>query len=205
MALQKPPTVSDDYRAIGIYRQAADIFFEKGFDATSMDDIADAVDMTKGGLYYYIKGKKAMLYAIMSFAMDLLDSDVIQPAQREEDPGERLAAILSGHARLIIRETSTMTLLVDQEEALDDEHRTAIRARKRAYMDFIRNTIEAALFDQERDFELDPGVAAHTVLGALHNIFRWHKDKPKEKADRDFLVDQLTRFTLHGLIPERSK
>ena len=67
---QKPPTVNDDARAVDIYREAARIISEKGFDATSMGDIAETVDLTKGGLYYYIKGKKALLYAIMNFVLN---------------------------------------------------------------------------------------------------------------------------------------
>lgn len=60
-SFQKPPTVNDDERAQDIYRRAAEIIYEKGFEATSMGDIADSVDLTKGGLYYYIKGKQALL------------------------------------------------------------------------------------------------------------------------------------------------
>ncbi|MEM8995810.1 MAG: helix-turn-helix domain-containing protein, partial [Acidobacteriota bacterium] len=98
-SFQKPPTVSDDYRAVDIYRKAASIIYEKGFNATSMGDIADAVDLTKGGLYYYIKGKKALLFAIMNFAMDLLESEVLSPARQAADPHRRLARRVAGPSR----------------------------------------------------------------------------------------------------------
>ena len=87
---QKPPTVNDDARAVDIYREAARIISEKGFDATSMGDIAETVDLTKGGLYYYIKGKKALLYAIMNFVLNLLEEEVIEIAAEEKNPDRRV-------------------------------------------------------------------------------------------------------------------
>ena len=53
-------------RATEIYDKAAQIFYEKGFDATSMDDLAKAMQITKAGLYYYIESKEDLLFAIMN-------------------------------------------------------------------------------------------------------------------------------------------
>jgi AcrR family transcriptional regulator len=202
MAFQKPPTVSDDYRAVDIYRKAAKVLYEKGFEATSMDDIAEAVDLTKGGLYYYIKGKKALLFAIMTFAMDKIETEILTPARREEDPARRLAQILAGHAHLVLEETSPMTILVNEEEGLETEHRDKIRKRKRAYVDFIRDTVLATLGEQGRDGEIDAAVATHSALGVMHHIVRWYR--PESGIEPDRLVEQLTAFTLHGLIPHRA-
>ena len=71
----------DGERAGAIYRTAARMIHEQGFDATSMSQIADAVQLTKPGLYYYVKGKKELLFAIMGFAMDFLESEVVRPAE----------------------------------------------------------------------------------------------------------------------------
>jgi len=199
MAFQKPPTVSDDYRAVDIYRKAAKVVYERGFEATSMDDIAEAVDLTKGGLYYYIKGKKALLFAIMSFAMDLIENEVLGPARREEDPGQRLSQILAGHGRLVLEETSAMTILVNEEEGLEADYREKIRKRKRAYVDFIRDTIAAILAGHGREDEIDAAVAAHSALGVMHHIVRWYR--PEADLEPEQLIEQLTAFTLHGLIP----
>lgn len=198
-AFQKPPTVSDDYRAVEIYRQAANIIFEKGFDATSMGDIADAVDLTKGGLYYYIKGKKALLYAIMDFAMNRLESEVLEPARKEEDPEQRLSVLLSGHAELVIEDSSAMTILVYEEEGLDDSHRPKVRQRKRTYADFLRDTIIAVLDKYGRTSKIDPAMAASSVLGTVHWIVRWYQ--PKGRLSAEEVVQQVTELIMHGLVP----
>lgn len=201
-AFQKPPTVSDDYRAVEIYREAANIIFEKGFDATSMGDIADAVDLTKGGLYYYIKGKKALLYAIMDFAMNRLESEVLEPARKEEDPEERLSILLSGHAELVIEDSSAMTILVYEEEGLDESHRPKVRQRKRTYADFLRDTIVAVLDKNGRTSKIDPAMAASSVLGTVHWIVRWYQ--PSGRLSAEEVVQQVTDLIMHGLVPARS-
>ncbi len=199
MAFQKPPTVSDDYRAVDIYRQAASIIFEKGFDATSMGDIADAVDLTKGGLYYYIKGKRALLFAIMDFAMNRLEAEVLDPSRKEEDPEKRLSALLAGHVDLVIEESPAMTILVYEEEGLDEEHRSRIRRRKRAYADFLHDTITAVLQKHGRSATLDPSVATFSVLGMIHWVVRWYRSDGR--LGRDEVVEQITNLMLHGLVP----
>jgi AcrR family transcriptional regulator len=167
-----------------------------------MGDIAEAVDLTKGGLYYYIKGKKALLYAIMDFAMNRLEAEVLEPARKEEDPELRLEILLSGHAELVIEDTSALTILVYEEEGLDEAHRPKIRQRKRAYADFLRDTIMAVLERHGRTGKIDPSMASSSVLGTIHWIVRWHK--PKSRLSHEEVVDQVTELIMHGLVPLRA-
>jgi len=200
-AFQKPPTVSDDYRAIDIYRQAARIIYEKGFEATSMADIAEAVDLTKGGLYYYIKGKKALLFAIMNFAMDLLESEVVAPARQEETAKDRLARIIKGHVKLVIDEASAMTILVYEEEGLDESHRPKIAERKRAFADFVQTAIHEVVGDDDPP-RIDPFLATFSLLGMVHWVVRWYKPEQTDLSPEQ-VVDQLTHMALHGLLHTR--
>ncbi len=197
---QKPPTVNDDERAVDIYRQAARIISVKGFDATSMGDIAETVDLTKGGLYYYIKGKKALLYAIMNFVLNLLEEDVIEIAEEEADPDRRLASLFSGYVRLVIDEPSAMNILVNEEEGLDVSYRPKIMERKKAFSDFLRDSIVDVLEKQDRTPDLDPTVAAHSVLGMVHGVVLWYKTQTDLTPDE--LIDQVTQLALRGLIAQ---
>lgn len=200
MAFQKPPTVSDDYRAVEIYREAAAIIFNKGFDATSMGDIANAVDLTKGGLYYYIKGKKALLFAIMDFAMNRLEAEVLEPARKEEDPEQRLSILLAGHVDLVLEDAAAMTIMVTEEDGLEEKHRDQIRQRKRAYAEFLRDAITAVLDAHHRTDVIDPAVAAFSVLGMITWVVRWYHEDGR--LGREEIADQITSLIMHGMLPE---
>ncbi|MCG8462084.1 MAG: TetR/AcrR family transcriptional regulator [Holophagales bacterium] len=199
---QKPPTVNDDARAQDIYREAARIISDKGFDATSMGDIADAVDLTKGGLYYYIKGKKALLFAIMNFAMDLLEAEVLEPAESESDPERRLANMVAGHIRVVIQDPSAMTILVYEEENLSADHRAKILTRKDKYEELLRESIQAVLDKQGKGSQMDASVVAYSFLGMIHWVVRWFDQQ--SSLSKEQVVDQMTHLALHGLMSHYS-
>jgi len=79
-----------------VFLAAADPIYREGYDATSMNDIAAAVNVTKAGLYYYTRGKADLLFRIMSFAMDCVDRDIMDPCRQMNEPEERLREISAG-------------------------------------------------------------------------------------------------------------
>src|SRR5919204_4729205 len=86
-------------RLAEIYRTAAQIILRKGYDATSVNDIANALGMTKAGLYHYIHGKKELLFDIMNYGMEELDREVVTPAQNISDARARLQFMIVSHAQ----------------------------------------------------------------------------------------------------------
>ncbi|MCP4663196.1 MAG: TetR/AcrR family transcriptional regulator [bacterium] len=199
--VKKPSTAGDDFRAVDLYRQAAGIIAEKGFEATSMSDIAEAVDLSRGCLFYYIKGKRTLLFAIMNYALDLLETEVLNPARREKDPGQRLSTLIANHVELVIEEAPIMTTLVTEDEDLEGTHRSWIRQRRRVYVDFLRDTITAVLQRQDRVPQIDPTLAAYSVLGLINWVVRWYRKATTGRPTREEVTAQLTLLALHGLIP----
>ncbi|MEE8522839.1 MAG: TetR/AcrR family transcriptional regulator [Thermoanaerobaculia bacterium] len=196
---QKPPTVNDDARAQDIYREAARVISDKGFDATSMGDIAETVDLTKGGLYYYIKGKKALLYAIMNFALDLLEQKVMAEARAEKDPEQRLARLLGGYVQLVLDEPDSMAILVSEEERLDPSYRPRVVERKRAHAEFLRDCIAAVSKARGRRSKVDPTIGAYCLLGMVHGVVDWFRNH--SDLSEAALISQIQELALHGLNP----
>lgn len=196
----KPPTLNDDQRAVDIYRKAAAIIREKGFGATSMGDIAEAVDLTKGGLYYYIKGKEALLFAIMCFAIDQLEKRVLHPSARVEEAGKRVARIVSGHLAVVLDEPSAMIILADEEEALSVAHREKIHERKTRYTAFVRDSIAALVAERGLDTKESPDVAAQTLLAMLEGVVRWY-DPEHHPVSRKAVERQIVLMALRSLEP----
>lgn len=189
----------EDERAGAIYRTAARMIYERGFDATSMSGIAEALGMTKPGLYYYVKGKKELLYSIMSFAMGQLDEYVIGPAQEIADPKERLQIIVRQHARLLTQqnEAGVLAILMDEVGGLSPEQKERIVARKRVYFDFVRTTLdELAAMDSLQP--VDSTVGAFSILGMVMWISRWYQ--PDGRLSSEEVVSSITRIALGGLL-----
>jgi AcrR family transcriptional regulator len=204
MKLQKRAArVSEQDRRAEIYNAAAKIISEKGFDAMTMNDIAQAVGMTKAGIYHYIEGKQNMLFAIMNYGMDKLDNGVIAPASQIEDAENRLIAIIDYHAKLITQGTNAITVLVDEVAGLSAIQRKKIIQRKRVYFDFIRDTLNTLKEDGKLK-DVDTTVAAFSILGMLLWISRWYRADGKLTSDQ--VANEVLKVAVGGMLrtPKRA-
>ena len=192
-ASQRP----EDSRLAEIYQVAARIFNQKGYHATSINEIADAVHLTKAGLYYYIKGKQDLLYRIMDFAMSQLEDEVVGPARREKDLVVRLRATVSRHASLMTGGFSALAILVNELEGLSVEQRAEIVARQKSYVDFVRETLEG-LAARGKLTNIDPTTGAFGLQGMILWIPRWFR--PDGRLSADEVVEQITNLALAGLL-----
>jgi AcrR family transcriptional regulator len=96
-------TIESKQKLREICRVAARVFYEKGYDGASMQDIAKAVGLTKAGLYHHVGSKDRLLYEIMNYGMDILDETVLQKVKDIQDPREKLRQTMIGHIDLIVR------------------------------------------------------------------------------------------------------
>jgi AcrR family transcriptional regulator len=184
-----------------IYRTAAAIIFEKGFDATSMNDIAEAVGMTKAGVYHYIPGKKDLLFALMSYALDHLDQDVIIPARDIADAETRLRFIIPNHVKLITGENGDkgnglISILTDELAGLTKTHRRKIIERKREYLDLVRATMDE-LKSEGKLKDLDTTVCAFTIFGTVMWLARWYR--PGGRLNGAQIADEITKIATSGM------
>src|SRR3977135_1071329 len=95
--------LAPDPRRAGMYRTAAQMFRDRGFDATSVSDIARALGLTKAGLYHHFESKEALLFEIMMFGLDKVRAEVIVPGRAIRNPEERLRQLVMRHARITTR------------------------------------------------------------------------------------------------------
>jgi len=189
-------------RLADIYRAAAQIICDKGYDATSMNDIAQAVGLTKAGLYHHISGKRDLLFGIMDFGMDSLEEQVIAPARSISDAEERLRSIISNHVHLITNRSTPqgnnpVTIILDEVAGLTTAQRRKIDARKRAYVDLIRETLDQ-LKAKGRLRDLDVTAATFSLLGMILWLSRWYN--PEGRLNPDEASEQVTKMALAGLL-----
>ncbi|HVS63102.1 MAG TPA: TetR/AcrR family transcriptional regulator [Thermoanaerobaculia bacterium] len=189
----------DPGKAVEICVAAARIFSEKGFHATSINEVADAVHLTKAGLYYYIKGKQDLLFRIMELAMDTLEQEVVAKALLEEDLVARLRTIIARYTRLIIAGRNELSILVNEIEGLSEAQRAQIVGRQREFMRFIRETLDELAAEGKLN-DVDSTVGAYGLSGMILWVSRWYRSRGR--LDVDQLVDHVTRIALTGLLEE---
>lgn len=195
-------SASTDERLAEIYRTAAQIILRKGYDATSVNDIANALGMTKAGLYHYINGKKELLFDIMNFGLDELDKEVVTPAHAIADASARLRFIIASHARLVTRGQGAITILVDEVMALTPAQKRKITHRQREYFDRLREVLNQ-LRAEGRLRDLDTTAAAFSLLAMIHWLSRWFR-RDGALTEKQ-VADQIAQIALHGLLRRQSR
>ena len=175
--------------------KAAELIREKGFDATSVNEISKAIGITKGGLYYYIKGKRDLLYQIMRHGLSQIESWT-RDVEHIEDPEQQLRMLIQHHVGAIARGKGALTAVSEEVMALDEDNRGEILRMKRSYFDFVRGILERLQAEHKvRDTNLS--VATFNVLGMVLHFARWYRvDGELDPAE---VADQIADFTIAGL------
>jgi AcrR family transcriptional regulator len=196
--LKEPiPASGKGKRASHVYRIAAEIMCQKGYEGTSMNDIAEAAGLTKAGIYHYIRGKEELLFEIMTYAMDNLDQRIVAPAQELADPEKRLRAIVESHTRSLLEGVGAITIVLEEMPALTPTHRRVIKARKRTYFDFIRQTLQE-LESEGKLRDINPTTATFSLLGMILWISRWYRRDGKLSAEE--VLKDYVDIAINGLL-----
>ena len=190
-------SVPNNDRLVEIYRTAAEIILRKGYDATSVNDIANALGMTKAGLYHYIHGKKELLFDIMTYGMDELDREVVTPAQNIADARARLKFMIVSHTKLVTRGQGAVTILVDEITALTPAQSRKITRHKRFYFDFLRNTLDQ-LKAEGKLLDVDTTVATFTLLGMILWPSRWFRQDGTLTSEQ--VGQEILKIAVQGLL-----
>ena len=188
---------STDSRRAAMCRAAAHIFRDRGFDATSVSDIARALGLTKAGLYHHFESKEALLFEIMSFGLDKVRDEVLTPVRGIRDPEERLRQLIVRHARITTRGQGAVAHLGDEIRALPPAARRQIEQRMRVYLDLVRETLDD-LKAAGRLRRVDRTVAAFSVIGMILWLPRWFREDGRLTQEQ--VADGIANLALGGLI-----
>ncbi len=157
---------------------AAQIFFSKGYNATSLNDIAEELNITKAGLYYYVESKQELLYRIINMGLNSVRDEVLDPARKIADAEERLKFIIYNHARLSAGGNHAVIIISHEDNELTFQQREETLKRRREYFDFIRGTL-VELRNEGKTSDIDLTTATFTMLGMIIWLSRWFSSKGK--------------------------
>ena len=169
---------------------AVRLFNERGFHATSLDDVAASVGVTKPLVYHYLGNKDQVLLECVSFGLAQL-REVAEAARAESGNGlDRLKAFLMRYAEVVMADFGRCVIRTS-DEMLTAESRARFRAAKREMDAAMREMIDSAVADGSIEVA-DVRLTAFTIAGALNWTARWHNDAGQSRTEtaRD-MVDIL--------------
>ena len=189
-------------RRVEICRTAAQIFRDRGYDATSVSDIARALGITKAGLYHYFDSKEALLFEITAYGLDRVRDEVIVPARAVRDPAARLRQLVIRHASIAIQGRGAIAQLVDEVRALPPPARKRVEERMRGYFDLLRGTL-VELRSAGRLRDVDPTVATFSLIGTILWLPRWFRQNGRLSQEQ--VANEIANIALWGLLRPRKR
>ena len=179
-----------------VLRTAAQLFNEKGYAASTLDEVAERLGVSKPTVYYYVDSKDQILFECVRTGLELL-----QQAIREVDAAggsaiDKLVAAMRQYVEIVTMDFGMCVIRVG-EDPLPPESRQKLRRMKaaldREFRELIRQGIaEGSIVD------CDPKLAAFTFAGALSWIGRWYR--PDGELGPDEVADRCIHLLLHGLV-----
>jgi AcrR family transcriptional regulator len=163
-------------RETAIRTAALRIFREKGYDAASMQDIADAVGLYKGSLYYYVSSKEDLLARVFEGRAQEVLTEIDAVASRPEPPGQRLRAMVRTYVLGVLEHLDSVHVYLREERALPPAALHRVHEEQRAMRDHFERVIE----DGMRDGAFvagDAKLAALALLGMCTWVHRWYRPR----------------------------
>jgi TetR/AcrR family transcriptional regulator, cholesterol catabolism regulator len=181
-----------------VFEVAAEVFHRKGYDHTSMSDVAAAAGLTKAGLYHHVASKESLLYTLLDSGLDFTESYVMKPLEAISDPLERLKTMIELHLRLVLEERNLeVTGLLHECKSLSAADQERINRRKKQYVKMSTNLISDVVKKYNIP-DLDPKLAAFALLGMLNWTYQWYK--VSGSSSREEITKNFQNIFLRGIL-----
>jgi AcrR family transcriptional regulator len=175
---------------------ASGLFHENGYAATSVRDIAKALDIQAASMYAHVASKEDVLWSIVDRAATAFERAADAAETESLDPVDRLAALVEAHIEVITADPERSSVFVTEWRHLSGDRRAAIAERRDAYESRFRAAIaDGMAVGAFRS--TDPALAAAFVLTALNGVAAWYR--PAGRLSPDRIADHYVELALGAL------
>ena len=181
-----------------VLSNAARLFREKGFERTSLKEIAEACNMLPGSLYYRYNSKEALLVELMRRGVDLVTAEVESAYASSDDPVERLRLCINAHLRALLVDSDAVYVLLFEWRALGPEAREEIIELRDQYESLWAEILETMIEQGVVRKNVDGRLLRLIGLGALNWVATWFD--PNGAHSLDAIGDLIWQIAMDGVI-----
>jgi TetR/AcrR family transcriptional regulator, cholesterol catabolism regulator len=186
------PRVRDD-----IIEAATRVFSQRGYDAASMTEIADAVGIRKPSLYHHVRAKEDLLFAIHERMIDELIAETRDVIEHKDSPAERLRLVLHVAMSFVARHQDGVTVFLQERRAFGGERWSELVAKRDAYEHIVTGIIQDGI-DSAGFIDLPAEISARAVLAMANWGYTWYDSRGPMSPDE--IADVFATVALRGLL-----
>lgn len=179
---------------------AVDLFNEKGYDATSVADLAAGLGLTKSALYHHFPSKEHVLEQALNVALTALEDVLDDPAAEADSAAAQLSHVIRGAVVVLVEKLPYVTLLLRVRG--NSEVETRALERRRVFDQRVTAVVDRAQTEGLLRPDIDPAVATRLVFGMVNSLTEWYR--PGGPLDADEIAATVLATALDGLQVARS-
>jgi AcrR family transcriptional regulator len=179
------PTAQSDTPTVDrLLDAAAELFWEKGYAATTTREIAAALRIQQASLYYHMASKEDLLYQIFGSSLHQFLADVPAAVEQVSGPRERIRVLIRVHVITLLRYQKRNMTMLTELRALSAKHRSEVVALRERYAAFVRSTLEDAQAHGGIRSDIPAAYLSLALLNMLNWTARWYRENRDPSPDQ---------------------
>jgi AcrR family transcriptional regulator len=183
-----------------IIKAALEIFAEKGYTATSIQDVADAVGVLKGSLYHYIDSKEDLLFHIFEDAHVEAEKLMAEVDNLDADPIEKLRFYLEASVRRTLRNLPLQNLYFRDWRHLTGDRLDKLAERRRQYDRYLRSLIVRALEADGLESSMNVRFVSSFVIGGTNWVADWYRPDGPDSDSADEVAHSYAHLAMAAIM-----
>ncbi|MDH6127599.1 TetR/AcrR family transcriptional regulator [Kitasatospora sp. GP82] len=192
-------TTRTAYTVESLLAVTVEVFNERGYDGTSMEDLSKAAGISKSSIYHHVRGKEELLRLAVGRALDGLFAILDEPAARAGRPVDRLEHVVRRTAEVLLDELPYVTLLLRVRGNTPTE--LWALERRREFDHQVAELLRAAVTAGELRSDVEPRLATRLLFGMINSIVEWYR--PGARA-ADGVAEAVVHLAFDGLRAPRA-
>ncbi len=187
-----------EQKRMAVLTAGVQLFNSKGYDRTSLDDIADALNITKRTIYYYVQNKNEILFECMRLGLSFADDIVRRNNDTKLPPLDRIRNLIGAYIEWAFTDFGACLALL-QDSTLSEERRRDLHKSKATLDHHLRGLISEGI--ESGDIRpCDPRLTAAAIFGAINWLPHWNPGGRVVPASQ--IVPQFIDLFIHALQTE---
>jgi len=183
------------YDLDSLLQTAVKVFHERGYDGTSMEDLAKRLGITKSAIYYHVSSKEELLRLSVNRALDALFAVLEEPGASGGPAIDRLQHVVRRSVEVLIDELPFVTLLLRVQGNSKVERK--VLARRREFDQLVGDLVAEAETEGSIRPDVDPAVTSRLLFGMVNSLVQWYK--PKRALSKQQIADAVVKIAFDGL------
>jgi AcrR family transcriptional regulator len=176
---------------------SSQLFLQKGYNATTMRDIAEAVGMEAASLYNHIKSKHELLHMIVNQMANICKEHLEYVKQKEKEPIKQIESLIRFHVKLMLHNFSFYYVMTHEWKHLEGESLQKFIQERKEYVQAMENIVQNGI-NKGALKDLTPYVVVLNILSSVVGLEFWHRSKKNYAPE--VIENEIVKHLLTGLV-----